>query len=104
MSRHQYNLGIIGNCSYLAYIDMHANVQWLCWPRFDSSFVFGGLLDTQRGGQFSVTPDTPYTSRQYYIPNSNVLATEFQCQNGKFRVLDCAPRFQQFERNFKPLM
>jgi glucoamylase len=104
MSRHQYNLGIIGNCSYLAYIDMHANVQWLCWPRFDSSFVFGSLLDTQRGGHFSITPETPYTSRQYYIANSNVLVTEFQCQNGKFRVMDCAPRFQQFERNFKPLM
>lgn len=104
MTRHQYKLGIIGNCSYLAYINENANVQWLCWPRFDSSFIFGSLLDEQRGGRFSITPTGEYTSRQYYIPNTNVLATEFQCANGRFRVLDCAPRFQQYERSFKPLM
>jgi GH15 family glucan-1,4-alpha-glucosidase len=104
MSVHQYNMGIIGNCSYLAYIDNHAGVKWLCWPRFDSSFIFGSLLDNQRGGQFTISPVGDYTSRQYYIPNTNVLCTEFQCVNGKFRVLDCAPRFQQYERNFKPLM
>jgi GH15 family glucan-1,4-alpha-glucosidase len=104
MNRHQYNLGIIGNCSYLAYINVHAEVKWLCWPRFDSSFIFGSLLDEKRGGNFSITPTTEYTSRQYYVPNTNVLCTEFQCANGKFRVMDCAPRFHQYERNFKPLM
>jgi glucoamylase len=97
-------MGIIGNCSYLAYIDLHANVQWLCWPRFDSSFIFGPLLDKKKGGEFSITPVGEFTSKQYYILNTNVLCTEFQCENGKFRVLDCAPRFQQYERNFKPLM
>jgi GH15 family glucan-1,4-alpha-glucosidase len=104
MNRHQYNLGIVGNCSYLAYINVHAEVQWLCWPRFDSSFIFGSLLDEKRGGNFSITPTKEYTSRQYYIPNTNVLCTEFQCADGKFRVMDCAPRFHQYERNFKPLM
>lgn len=104
MAAHQYNMGIIGNCSYLAYIDDHASVKWLCWPRFDSSFIFGSLLDSQRGGQFAIVPVGDYTSRQYYIPNTNVLATEFQTSTGKFRVLDCAPRFLQYERNFKPLM
>jgi len=41
--RHTYDMGIIGNCSYLAYIDTHANVKWMCMPRFDSSFIFGSL-------------------------------------------------------------
>jgi GH15 family glucan-1,4-alpha-glucosidase len=101
---HRYNLGIIGNCSYLGYIDTHANVKWLCWPRFDSSFVFGSLLDSKKGGDFFVQPVGEYTSKQYYINNTNVLCTEFQSGQGRFRVIDCAPRFQQYERNFKPLM
>nr|HPH47629.1 glycoside hydrolase family 15 protein [Chryseolinea sp.] len=104
MKNHKYNLGVIGNCSYLAYIDTSATVKWLCWPRFDSSFVFGSLLDAQQGGEFSITPEGKYETRQYYITNTNVLVTEFTCANGKFRVIDCAPRFQQFERTFRPLM
>ncbi|HEY9048176.1 MAG TPA: glycoside hydrolase family 15 protein [Ohtaekwangia sp.] len=104
MSIHRYNLGIIGNCSYLGYIDLAANIRWLCLPRFDSSFLFGSLLDSKKGGEFSVTPVGGYTSRQYYFDNTNVLCTEFQCAEGKFRVIDCAPRFFQFERFFKPLM
>jgi len=104
MSTHRYNLGVIGNCSYIGYVDMDANISWLCMPRFDSSFVFGSLLDKEQGGEFSVTPVGKYTSRQYYIENTNVLCTEFQCERGKFRVIDCAPRFFQYERFFKPLM
>lgn len=101
---HRYNLGIIGNCSYLGYVDTHANIKWLCWPRFDSSFVFGSLLDSKKGGNFFVQPVGQYTSKQYYFNNTNVLCTEFQTTQGRFRVIDCAPRFQQYERNFKPLM
>jgi glucoamylase len=73
-------------------------------PRFDSSFLFGSLLDSKKGGVFSVTPQGEHKSRQYYIPNTNVLCTEFTTAHGKFRVLDCAPRFIQFERFFKPQM
>jgi glucoamylase len=32
------------------------------------------------------------------------LSTEFTTAEGRFRVIDCAPRFNQFERYFKPLM
>ena len=56
MDRHTYEMGLIGNCSYQALIDTKANVQWMCWPKFDSSFIFGGLLDKEKGGEFSVNP------------------------------------------------
>jgi GH15 family glucan-1,4-alpha-glucosidase len=104
MSVHRYMMGVVGNCSYLAYIDMTANIKWMCLPRFDSSFVFGSLLDSTKGGEFSIIPKGQYTSTQYYINNTNVLCTEFQCTNGKYRVVDCAPRFNQYDRNFRPLM
>lgn len=105
MPIHQYNMGITGNCSYLAYIDMQADVKWLCLPRFDSSFLFGSLLDEKKGGHFSIVPATEgYSSRQYYIPNTNVLCTEFTAADGSYVVKDCAPRMMIHDRQFRPLM
>jgi GH15 family glucan-1,4-alpha-glucosidase len=101
----KYNFGVIGNCSYLAYVDTRANINWLCLPRFDSSFIFGSLLDSKKGGEFSITPvNTECNSTQYYLQNTNILATEFEVAEGKFRVIDFAPRFYQYDRYFKPLM
>lgn len=105
MPVHKYNMGIIGNCSYLAYIDNKADVKWMCLPRFDSSFLFGSLLDEEKGGHFSIVPAAEgYTSRQYYVPNTNVLCTEFTASDGSFVVKDCAPRMTIHERQFRPLM
>src|SRR5690606_9356268 len=81
------------------------NISWLCWPRFDSSFVFGSLLDDKKGGEFSILPiSSEYTSKQYYIENTNVLRTEITSEDGTYRVTDFAPRFSQYDRYFKPLM
>ncbi len=102
---HKYNLGIIGNCSFLAYIDTATRVRWMCMPKFDSSFIFGSLLDEQKGGDFQILSDDPdFNSHQYYIENTNILCTEITSSQGKFRVTDFAPRFQQFDRAFRPLM
>lgn len=104
MEKHTYQTGIIGNCSYLAHVHKNTNITWLCWPRFDSSFVFGSMLDTKKGGEFSIAPSSAYTSKQYYLENTNILCTEITTESGRYKVTDFAPRFQQFERYFKPLM
>lgn len=105
MPVHKYKMGIVGNCSYLAYIDMRADVKWMCLPRFDSSFLFGSLLDEDNGGHFYIRPaDGSAGVRQYYIQNTNVLCTEFTCRDGKFVVKDCAPRMRIYDRQFRPLM
>jgi GH15 family glucan-1,4-alpha-glucosidase len=103
---HKYDMGVIGNCSYMAYINTEARVQWLCMPRFDGSFLFGGLLDKDNGGEFSITPpeSSSISSNQYYIRNTNILCTEIHSEVGSFKVTDFAPRFYHFERYFKPLM
>src|SRR5215471_7570290 len=105
MPVHKYNLGIVGNCSYLAYIDTTADVKWMCLPRFDSSFVFGSLLDEKKGGHFQIRSALEqYSTRQYYVTNTNVLCTEFTAKDGKFVVEDFAPRMVIYERQFRPLM
>jgi len=103
-SRHIYRMGIIGNCTYIAYVDDQAAVRWLCMPRFDSSFVFGSLLDARKGGEFWIRPATDATSSQYYVENTNILCTEFRATDGQLRVTDFAPRFYQYDRYFRPLM
>jgi GH15 family glucan-1,4-alpha-glucosidase len=105
VKKHTYNFGVIGNCAYMAHIDTSANIVWMCWPQFDSSFIFGSLLDEEKGGRFSILPHTDkFTTEQKYVENTNVLCTEFTSSEGKFRVTDFAPRFFQYERNYKPLM
>ena len=102
--KHIYKSGIIGNCSFIAHVETSTNICWLCFPRFDSSFIFGSLLDKEKGGAFSILPDGDFTSKQYYEENTNVLCTEVECSDGSYKVTDFAPRFDLFERYFKPLM
>ncbi|OWP63141.1 glycosyl hydrolase [Hymenobacter amundsenii] len=106
MMKHTYDMGLIGNCAFLGLIGTDTAVRWLCWPRFDSSFVFGALLDEEKGGEYSIRPATEggFQSRQYYLTNTNVLATEITTAEGSYRVTDFAPRFSQYERYYKPLM
>jgi len=96
-------LGIIGNCSYNALV-RDGSVEWLCWPRPDSSFVFGPLLDRERGGAFAVEGVDADEVRQEYVENTNVLRTVFSGPNGAFELLDFAPRFALYDRFFKPSM
>jgi GH15 family glucan-1,4-alpha-glucosidase len=98
-----HGLGIIGNCSYNALL-RDGSVEWLCWPRPDSSFVFGPLLDRERGGLFAVEGADGEVVRQEYVENTNVLRTVFAGPAGEFELLDFAPRFQLYDRFFKPSM
>lgn len=96
---------LIGNCTFQALVSDHANIEWLCFPRFDSSPVFGALLDAEQGGSFSIQPaGTDWTSEQAYVPNTNIVRTIFRDARGSFDVTDFAPRFRQYERHYKPTM
>jgi GH15 family glucan-1,4-alpha-glucosidase len=96
-------LGIIGNCSYSALL-RDGSVEWLCWPRLDSSFVFGPILDRERGGAFVVEGVDATEVEQAYVENTNVLRTVFRGPGGAFELFDFAPRFQLYDRFFKPSM
>ena len=101
--RHEYNYGIVGNCSFMSYIDSNANVVWQCWPQFDSSFIFGSLLSKKNAGAFYITAANAFSSSQHYIENTNILVTTFEAVDGKFKVIDFAPRFELYERYHRPL-
>jgi GH15 family glucan-1,4-alpha-glucosidase len=95
------DLGLIGNCQLSALVERTGSIVWCCLPRFDSEPVFGKLLD-EAGGEFSIAPAAGGMGRQRYVPNTNILETEFDAPDGRFRVTDFAPRFAQNERMFRP--
>ncbi|MFA6837183.1 MAG: trehalase-like domain-containing protein, partial [Fibrobacteraceae bacterium] len=105
MNVHKYEMGVIGNCSLMAYVDTLGNVRWMCLPRFDSYPVFASLLaDEKVGGVFKVAPEESVPLRQYYRENTNVLCTELSVPGGEIRITDFAPRFAEHGRRFKPNM
>ena len=101
--RQRVKYGIIGNCAYSALIE-DGSVEWMCWPRMDSSFIFGRMLDRHAGGEFKVEFVGEHTVHVEYIENTNVLRTVFEGPSGSFELIDFAPRFLLFGRWFRPTM
>ncbi len=105
MLKHTYETGLIGNCAYIAHVEKNTNISWLCFPRFDSDFIFGGMLDREKGGEFTVLPESEeFESSQTYLENTNILQTTVTSEIGSYKVTDFAPRFKNFDRYYKPLM
>jgi GH15 family glucan-1,4-alpha-glucosidase len=94
---------IVGNGSFNALVE-GGKIVWLCWPRPDSSFVFGELLDDERGGSFAIEPAVPADVQVEYLENTNVLRTVFRGDGWAFEVVDFAPRFHRFDRWYRPTM
>ncbi len=67
--------GVIGDLHTVALVGVNGDIDWCCLPRFDSPSVFGALLDTDRGGRFTVTSLDAVRTKQMYHPDTNVLLT-----------------------------
>ncbi|BDU74309.1 glycoside hydrolase family 15 protein [Mesoterricola silvestris] len=87
------NHGLIGNGSLLALVSPTSAMEWLCLPSFDGPAVFARLLDDRAGGVFRIlSGGRELQGEQAYLPNTNVLRTRFQDGEGRWEILDFAPR------------
>jgi GH15 family glucan-1,4-alpha-glucosidase len=83
---------LIGDAHTAALVSSDGSVDWLCWPRFDSPAVFCRLLDRHRGGHFRVGPAGGRSaSERAYVEGTNVLASIFSTDEGRFRLTDLMP-------------
>ncbi|KAJ2918764.1 hypothetical protein MD484_g1664, partial [Candolleomyces efflorescens] len=84
--------GLIGNLRTAALVSLDGSIESYCVPHFDSPSVFARILDKDKGGHFSITPLEPFTTKQNYLPSSNVLQTKFMNDAGVVSVTDFLPR------------
>ena len=84
--------GLIGDLHTVALVGTDGTIDWYCCPRFDSPSVFGAILDADRGGLFRIAPACDgWSSKQLYLPDTNVLITRFLSPDGVAEVHDFMP-------------
>jgi GH15 family glucan-1,4-alpha-glucosidase len=84
--------GLIGNLRTAALVGRDGSIDWLCFPRFDSDACFAALLGDERHGRWLLAPagGVRRVTRRYR-PGTLILETEFECDEGTVRVVDCMP-------------
>jgi GH15 family glucan-1,4-alpha-glucosidase len=84
--------GVIGDLHTVALVGTDGTIDWYCCPHFDSPSVFAAILDADRGGRFRISPDCyGWSSKQLYLPDTNVLITRFMMPDGVAEVHDFMP-------------
>ncbi|KAH9982232.1 glycoside hydrolase family 15 protein [Lactifluus volemus] len=82
----------IGNLRTAALVSTDGSIESYCVPDFDSPSVFARILDKDKGGHFSISPRISFSTKQNYLPSSNVLQTKFLNEEGVVCVTDFLPR------------
>ena len=94
------NYGIVGNCKSSALIFEDSSINWCCLPQFDSSSVFGKILDNEIGGSFKINCDESFSIKQTYYKNTAILVTNFKNDNEEFELIDYMPRYKNDDGTF----
>jgi carbohydrate kinase (thermoresistant glucokinase family) len=83
---------LIGDCTTAGLVGRNGSIDWLCWPRFDSSACFAALLGTSEHGRWRISPadPRPRTSRAYH-DGTLVLETVFDTADGRVALIDFMP-------------
>jgi GH15 family glucan-1,4-alpha-glucosidase len=83
---------IIGDLNTVALVGKNGSIDWYCFPRIDSSSIFGSLLDAHKGGFFRIhASDAAGEYQQLYYPDTNVLLTRFATPDGYAELTDFMP-------------
>jgi GH15 family glucan-1,4-alpha-glucosidase len=83
--------GLISDMHSCALVSRAGSIDWCCFPRFDSPSVFGRILDWRMGGHFSLAPTGARSTRRRYLPETNILETEFETGSGAAILTDFMP-------------
>jgi len=82
---------LIGDCRSAALVSRAGSIDWLCWPRFDSEACFAALLGTPDNGRWLVAPREPARISRRYRPNTLILETHFESDEGCATLVDFMP-------------
>jgi GH15 family glucan-1,4-alpha-glucosidase len=83
---------MIGDCETAALVAKDGSIDWLCLPRFDSGACFAALLGTPENGRWLIAPTSePGQISRRYQPDTLILETEFQTNEGTVTLIDFMP-------------
>src|SRR5690349_21124089 len=84
--------GLLSDLQTAALVGRTGSIDWLSFPRFDSSSCFGFLLGGREHGRWLIAPCDagPATTRQYR-EDTLILESEWQMPGGRVRVIDFMP-------------
>jgi GH15 family glucan-1,4-alpha-glucosidase len=84
--------GVIGDLRTAALVGSDGTIDWFSPGRFDAESVFAAVLDRSRGGLYRIAPiDEGATTKQLYLPQTNVLITRSLSPDGVGEVQDFMP-------------
>ncbi|MFC7830240.1 glycoside hydrolase family 15 protein [Streptomyces sp. NPDC057375] len=84
---------LIGDQQTAALVGTDGSVDWLCLPRFDSAACFAKLLGDEDNGHWRIAPKgAERCTRRAYRPETLVLDTEWETEDGAVRVTDLMPQ------------
>src|SRR5579885_582180 len=83
---------LVGDLQTAALIGRSGSVDWLPFPRFDSSSSFGALLGGREDGRWLLAPKSGgrATARRYRR-DTLILESEWETADGRVRVIDFMP-------------
>jgi GH15 family glucan-1,4-alpha-glucosidase len=83
---------LLGDLQTAALVGRSGSVDWLTFPRFDSSSCFSALLGNREHGRWSMAPlaGGPASDRRYRT-DTLILESEWQVNGGRVRVIDFMP-------------
>ncbi|WP_424214977.1 glycoside hydrolase family 15 protein [Streptomyces sp. BI20] len=87
---------VIGDLMTTGLVGRDGSVDWLCLPRHDSGACFARLLGDEENGHWRIAPagaaPGEHATRRRYLPDTLVVETVWETEEGAVRVLDFMPQ------------
>ena len=83
---------MIGDGQTAALVGRDGSIDWLCWPRFDSSSMFARILGDEENGRWLLAPaDASAKVARKYREKTLILESRWETAEGCAEVIDLMP-------------
>ncbi|MBP1148022.1 GH15 family glucan-1,4-alpha-glucosidase [Pseudomonas sp. PvP027] len=83
---------LLGNCETAALVARDGSLDWLCFPRFDSTACFAALLGSEEHGRWKIAPTAEVIAvERRYRDGTLILETVFETRDGRAMLIDFMP-------------